>query len=43
MDEKAHFTELFQKIVELYQLPPDTAVELLERILDILAEYTRPE
>ena len=43
MDEEVRFKKLFQKIVELYQLPPDTAAELLGRILRILAEHGQPE
>lgn len=43
MDEETHFKELLQKIVEQYEIPPDTAAELLERILRILAEHGQPE
>lgn len=35
------FKQLFQKIVELYQIPSDTADELLKRILSILAEHRK--
>ena len=34
--EDANFKELFQTIVELYELAPDVASELLQRILAIL-------
>ena len=32
----ADFKELFQRIVDRYELPPDVAAELLQRILTIL-------
>ena len=38
MDGEDRFKELFRRIVELYQLSPETAEELLQRILRILAE-----
>lgn len=38
MDGEDQFRELFQRIVELYQLSPETAAELLQRILKILSE-----
>ena len=34
--EDANFKELFQRIVDRYELAPDVAAELLQRILDIL-------
>ena len=34
--EDANFKKLFQTIVELYELAPDVASELLQRILAIL-------
>ena len=37
MTEEA-FRELFGKLLEHYQLPPETAAELLKRILTALAE-----
>lgn len=37
MDGEDQFRELFQRIVELYQLSPEIAAELLQRILAILA------
>lgn len=42
MDGEEQFRELFQKIVELYQLSPVVAAELLQRILTILAEGEKP-
>jgi len=34
--EDAYFKELFQRIVDRYELAPDVASELLQRILAIL-------
>ncbi len=34
--EEANFKELFQRIVDQYELAPDVAAELLQRILAIL-------
>lgn len=34
--EDANFKELFQRIVDRYELAPDVAAELLQRILAIL-------
>lgn len=34
--EEANFKELFQRIVDRYELAPDVAAELLQRILIIL-------
>ena len=34
--EDANFKELFQRIVDRYELAPDVASELLQRILAIL-------
>ena len=34
--EDAKFKELFQRIVDRYELAPDVATELLQRILTIL-------
>ena len=34
--EDAKFKELFQRIVDRYELAPDVAAELLQRILAIL-------
>ena len=34
--EEANFKELFQRIVDRYELAPDVAAELLQRILAIL-------
>lgn len=34
--EDANFKELFQRIVDRYELAPDMAAELLQRILTIL-------
>ena len=34
--EDANFKELFQRIVDRYELAPDVATELLQRILAIL-------
>lgn len=34
--EDANFMELFQRIVDRYELAPDVAAELLQRILAIL-------
>lgn len=42
MTEEEEFKKLFQRIVEMYQILPDTASELLQRILRILAD-TRAE
>ena len=36
MEEEISFKELFQMIVERYELPPDVAAELLCKILMIL-------
>lgn len=38
MTEENEFKILFQRIVEQYQISSDTAAELLQRILRILAE-----
>lgn len=38
MIEEDGFKKLFNRIVEMYQIPPDTASELLQRILRILAD-----
>lgn len=38
VDGEEQFRELFQKVVELYQLSPEVAAELLQRILAILVE-----
>lgn len=38
MIEEDGFKKLFKRIVEMYQIPPDTASELLQRILRILAD-----
>lgn len=43
MDEADRFKMLFQKIVEMYQLSPEIASELLQRILRILAEGDKKE
>lgn len=43
MDEADRFKMLFQKIVEMYQLSPEIASELLQRILRILAEGDKQE
>lgn len=37
MVEEEEFKKLFQRIVETYQITPETAAELLQRILTILA------
>lgn len=37
MENEANFKELFQKIVERYELSPDVAAELLKKILAILS------
>lgn len=37
MVEEEEFKKLFQRIVEAYQIMPETAAELLQRILAILA------
>lgn len=37
MIEEDEFKLLFQRIVEMYQISPETASELLKRILAILA------
>lgn len=38
MTEEEAFKKLFQRIVEMYQISPKTAEELLQRILRILAD-----
>lgn len=38
MIEEDGFKKLFKRIVEMYKIPPDTASELLQRILRILAD-----
>ena len=38
MEEDTNFKELFQRIVDRYELDPDVAAELLQRILAILAD-----
>lgn len=38
MTEEEEFKRLFQRIVDMYQISPETAEELLQRILRILAE-----
>ena len=38
MNEEEEFKQLFQRIVEMYQISADTAAELLQRILRILAD-----
>ena len=38
MFEEEEFKQLFRRIVEMYQISPDTAAELLQRILSILAD-----
>lgn len=38
MFEEEEFKKLFQKIVEMYQISPEIAAELLQRILRILAD-----
>ena len=38
MFEEEEFKQLFRRIVEMYQISPDTATELLQRILTILAD-----
>lgn len=43
MDEEDRFRVLFQRIVEMYQLPPEIAAELLQRILRILEERSNLE
>ena len=35
--EEEKFKKLFQRIVDMYELSPDTAAELLQRILVILS------
>ena len=40
MDGEEQFRELFQRIAELYQLSPEIAAELLQRILHILANHS---
>ena len=42
MDDK-YFRQLFEGIVEAYQLSPETAAELLQRILEILSRNTETE
>lgn len=39
MDEEK-FKKLFQRIVDMYQISPETAAELLQRILAILSNKT---
>lgn len=34
--EDADFKELFQKIIDQYELAPDVALELLQRVLAVL-------
>lgn len=38
MDEADQFRMLFQKIAEMYELSPEVAAELLQKILDILSD-----
>lgn len=38
MEEADRFRALFQKIVEMYELSPEVAAELLQKILDILSD-----
>lgn len=38
MDEADQFRMLFRKIAEMYELSPEVAAELLQRILDILSD-----
>lgn len=38
MTEEEEFKKLFRRIVEMYQISPATAAELLQRILAILAD-----
>ena len=38
MDKEAEFRELFQFLIEQYQLNPEIAQKLLQRILQILSE-----
>ena len=38
MFEEEEFKKLFQKIVEMYQISPEIAAALLQRILRILAD-----
>ena len=40
--EDAKFKELFQKIVDQYELTPDAASQLLQRILAILKNAAVP-
>ena len=41
--EDANFKELFQRIVDRYELAPDVASELLQRILAILKNTEEEE
>ncbi len=43
MYEESAFIELFQRLVEQQQLSPEIAEELLQRILEILVQYTMDE
>ena len=43
MDDEDRFRVLFQRIVEMYQLSPEIAAELLQRILRILEERSKSE
>lgn len=36
MEQEDYFRQAFAKLIEVYQLDPDTAAELLQRILHIL-------
>lgn len=40
MDKDTEFRELFQFMIEQYQLKPEIAQKLLQKILRILSEYT---
>lgn len=42
MDDE-YFKQLFEGIVEAYQISPETAAELLQRILEILSRNTETE
>ena len=43
MIEEEEFKQLFHRIVEMYQISPETASELLQRILTILADNQEEE
>lgn len=43
MYEESVFIELFQRLIEQQQLSPEIAEELLQRILEILVQYTMDE